>query len=128
MPTALELDRNEWQRYIKVARERPKKAELTSNERQEQERILTRIHEAAEVLKTRFGALRVVLFGSLAHVAWFMPDSDVDLAVEGLDANDYWQAWRTVEQIIGDRAVDLIEIETASNSLLEAIKRHGVEL
>jgi len=36
------------------------------------------------VLKSRFGARRVVLFGSLAHAAWFAPHSDVDLAVEGL--------------------------------------------
>lgn len=80
------------------------------------------------MLKTRFGARRVVLFGSLAHVAWFMPDSDVDLAVEGLAGDDYWQAWRLVEEIIGDRPVDLIEIEMVGESLQRAIQRYGVEL
>jgi len=89
---------------------------------------LDRIREAAVVLKTRFGARRVVLFGSLAHDAWFMPDSDVDLAVEGLTSNDYWKAWRLVEEIIGDRPVDLIEMETANESLLRAIQRYGVDL
>jgi len=80
------------------------------------------------VLKTRFSARRVVLFGSLAHAAWFMPDSDVDLAVEGLAGDDYWQAWRLVEEIIGDRPVDLIDIETVGESLQRAIQRYGVEL
>jgi len=89
---------------------------------------LDRIREAAVVLKTRFGARRVVLFGSLAHAAWFMPDSDVDLVVEGLASDVYWQAWRLTEEIIADRLVDLIEIETVSESLQRAIRRYGVEL
>ena len=53
--------------------------------------------------------------------------TSVDLAVEGLKG-DFWQAWRQVEEIIGDRQVDLIEIENASNSLQRAIRRYGVEL
>jgi predicted nucleotidyltransferase len=89
---------------------------------------LDRIREAAVVLKTRFGARRVILFGSLAHAAWFMPDSDVDLVVEGLAGDVYWQAWRLTEEIIADRPVDLIEIETAGASLQRAIRRYGVEL
>jgi len=69
-----------------------------------------------------------VVFGSLAHAAWFIPDSDVDLAVEGLAPKDYWQAWRMVEEIISDRPVDLIEIEAAGESLRRAIERYGIEL
>ena len=80
------------------------------------------------MLKARFGVRRVVLFGSLAHAAWFVPDSDVDLAVEGLAGDDYWRAWRQIEEIIGDRPVDLIEIEMAGESLRRAIQRYGVEL
>jgi hypothetical protein len=30
--------------------------------------------------------------------------------------------------VIKDRAVDLIEMETAGESLLQAVQRHGVEL
>ena len=80
------------------------------------------------MLKTRFGARRVILFGSLAHAAWFTPDSDVDLVVEGLAGDAYWQAWRLVEEIIASRPVDLIELETAGESLQRAIRRQGVEL
>jgi predicted nucleotidyltransferase len=57
-----------------------------------------------------------------------MPDSDVDLAVEGLAPKDYWQAWRMVEEIIGDRSVDLVEIEAAPGSLWQAIERDGIDL
>ena len=68
------------------------------------------------------------LFGSLAHAAWYMADSDIDLAVEGLKARDYFQAWRVVEELVQDRPVDLIEIERASASLRKAIERHGIDL
>jgi predicted nucleotidyltransferase len=128
MPTALELTREGWKSYLEAARRRPVPSELTSAERRARERLLDRIREAAVLLKARFGAQRVVLFGSLAHVAWFVPDSDVDLAVEGLAGDDYWQAWRLVEEIIGDRPVDLIEIEMVGESLKRAIQRYGVEL
>ena len=128
MPTALELTREGWKSYLEAARRRPAPPGLTPAERRAREQLLDRIREAAAEIKTRFGAQRVVLFGSLAHAVWFVPDSDVDLAVEGLAGDDYWQAWRLAEEIIGDRPVDLIEIEAASESLRRAIQRHGVEL
>ncbi len=128
MPTALELTHEGWKSYLEAARRRPSSSGLTSAERRTRERLLDRIREAAIVLKARFGARRVVLFGSLAHVAWFMPDSDVDLAVEGLAGDDYWQAWQLVEKIISDRPVDLIEIEMVGESLQRAIQRYGVKL
>ena len=128
MPTALELTREGWKSYLEAARRRPAPLGLTPAERRAREQLLNRIREAAAEIKARFGARRVVLFGSLAHAAWFVPDSDVDLAVEGLIGEDYWRAWRLAEEIIGDRPVDLIEMETAGESLRRAIQRYGVEL
>ena len=127
MPTALELTPEELRRYRETLPRTPSEPDLTAAEQLEREALLHRVAEAATLLKTQFGARRIVLFGSLAHNAWFVPDSDVDLAVEGLKG-DFWQAWRQVEEIVGDRQVDLIEIEIASNSLQRAIRRYGVEL
>ena len=128
MPTALELTREEWKHYLEAARHRPPPLELTPAEQNEREQLLERIREAAAMLKARFGVRRVVLFGSLAHAAWFTPDSDVDLAVEELGGDAYWQAWRLLEELIADRPVDLVELETAGESLQRAIQRYGVEL
>lgn len=128
MPTTLELTLEERKRYIELARHRLSSAELTLSEWGERERLLERVREAAIVLKTRFGARRVVLFGSLAHTAWFSSDSDVDLAVEGLTGDAYWQAWRWLEEKISDRSVDLVELETARESLRRSIRRYGIEL
>jgi predicted nucleotidyltransferase len=128
MPTALELSRKEWQPYLEAAARRTLPPPLSPEERRMKESLMKRVEAAADLLKTRVGARRVVLFGSLAHQAWFAPDSDVDLMVEGLAAGGYWLAWRLAEEIVADRAVDLIELETASLSLLQSIRRHGVEL
>lgn len=128
MATALELGRKGWKRYLEGARRHLHAPGPTPDEQREFEHILDRVRKATSVLKERFGVRRVLLFGSLAHVGWFVPDSDVDLVVEGLAAEYYWEAWRVVEEIIEDRPVDLIEVETARDSLQRAIRRYGVEL
>lgn len=128
MATALELTREGWKPYLEAVRRRPASPEPTLEQQRERARLLARVREAAETLKAHLAVRRVVLFGSLAHEAWFAPDSDVDLAVEGLAGAEYWRAWRLAEEVIGDRLVDLIEIETAGQSLREAIERYGVEL
>lgn len=114
-------------RYLKAARRRPAPPALTPFERGERQALLRRVAVVAAALKAQFGAKRVILFGSLAHEGWFVPDSDVDLVVEGLQG-DYWQAWRVVEEIIGDRELDLIELEMAPDSLRRAVQRYGVEM
>jgi predicted nucleotidyltransferase len=128
MPTALELSREEWKTYIEAAIQRPPLSGSMPVDQVEREKLLVRIRKAAEVLKGRFGATKVVLFGSLAYPEWFTEDSDVDLVVEGLEGKDYWEAWRVTEEIVGDRLVDFIEMETVGESLRQAVHRSGVEL
>lgn len=128
MATALELAREGWSPYIEALSRRPAPPELSPEEQRERKQLLARVRQAAAMLKSRFRAQRVVLFGSLAHASWFVRDSDVDLAVEGLSSEDYWEAWRLVEESIGDRPVDMIDIETSGKSLRQAIERYGLEL
>jgi len=128
MPTALELTRKEWMRYLEAPQRRPASPKPTAAERRTRERLLALVRQAADLLKDRFGVRRVVLFGSLADDVWFRVDSDVDLAVEGLSAEDYWDAWRLVEEVIRERPVDLIEIERAGKALRRVIERYGIEL
>ena len=90
--------------------------------------VLERVRKAAEALKSYFGARRVVLFGSLAGGEGFGEDSDVDLAAEGLEPFDLWQAWWLSEEIVEDCSVDLVPIEGAEESVLRAIEHSGVEL
>ena len=91
-------------------------------------RLLARARELAKMLKRQFGVRKVVIFGSLARMSWFTPGSDVDLAVEGLETREYWRAWKLAEDIIADRPVDFVQIESVSDSLKRAIEQYGVEL
>lgn len=128
MSVAFELTPAELKRYRDAARRRAAACVLTPADAAARDDLLKRVRSAAAALKTRYGAKRVILFGSLAHEAWYRADSDVDLAVEGLARDTIWQAWRAVEEIIGDRPVDLVEVETARESLRSAIERTGVPL
>lgn len=128
MSLALELTPADLKRYRDAARRRAASRTLTPADAAARDDLLERVRSAAATLKTRYGAKRVILFGSLAHEAWYVADSDVDLAVEGLAGDTIWRAWRAVEEIIGDRPVDLVEVETARESLRNAIERTGVPL
>jgi predicted nucleotidyltransferase len=128
MQTALELGRKGWHRYLKSSRHRISQTQLSPSELKEHEQLLVRIQKFADEIKSRYKVRRIVLFGSLAHKGWFSSDSDVDLAVEGLRGDDYWDAWRIAEETIKDKSVDLIEIESCSRSLQKAIENYGMEL
>ena len=128
MPTALEMTREEWRRYAGRGVQHGEPRGLDAEEQRIRAQLLARVRAAAAMLKSRFAVRRVVLFGSLAHAAWFRRDSDVDLAVEGLAVTEYWEAWRAVEEALEGRPVDFIEIESAGESLRQAIARHGVEV
>jgi uncharacterized protein len=128
MPTALELSREGWQGYLKRAGHKRGQHLQSADDRQELERLFALVHQAAHVLKTRFGVKRVILLGSLVRPDRFTPHSDVDLGTEGLTADSYWEAWRVVEEIIGDRPVDLIDIDGASESMRRSIEQYGIPL
>ena len=128
MRTALDLTKEERKRYIEAFKKRPPLLEPTFSGMKEREELLKRVHESARILKTKYGARRVILFGSLAYGAWFVSESDVDLAVEGLKDDDYWEAWSMVEELITDRVVDIVQLENVKESLRKEIQQYGVEL
>lgn len=127
MPTALELGPGGWKEYLAGARRRLRVRPASSARSREERRLVEALREVALILKARFGASRVLLFGSLARGGWQASTSDVDLAVEGLKG-DYWEAWGVVEDAVADRRVDLVEMEAASPSLRAAIEEEGVNL
>ncbi len=88
---------------------------------------------AAEVLRDRFFASRVVLFGSVLSAEGdrcFHHGSDVDLAVWGVDSCSFFKAVGIL-QGLSEFAIDLVMVDDQLSILppyiLEAIAR-GVEL
>lgn len=128
MPTALQLTREQWRPYIEHSAQRSKDKGPSTREEQEREVLMERLQKVASALKDEFGVTRVIVFGSLAHAAWYMSDSDIDLAVEELASSDYFKAWKLAEELLQDRPIDFIDMQTASDSLREAIERDGIDL
>lgn len=109
----------------------------TARQREERERreqvqrtqcAWTLAQQAAALLKDRFGARRVVLFGSLARRDFFHRRSDIDLAVEGVKSQDFWRAWCALDTLGCEFEIDLVDVETASPALRLEIDQEGVEL
>lgn len=80
----------------------------------------------AAMLKERFGATRVVVYGSVLRPAKFHERSDVDLAVWGLNERLYLRAVSSLLDIDPEISVDLIEAEFARPALLAVIEEEGV--
>ena len=101
--------------------------------RREQEERRGRARETArhlaDYLRRTYDADRVVLFGSIAHDELPLgPRSDIDLAVWGLDAADYFEAVARVQDEAAPFQVDLVRIEQCPDSLRDVIQREGREL
>ena len=85
-------------------------------------------HKAARLLQQWYGVARVRVFGSLLDPSQFHRDSDVDLAVEGLAVEDYWDALADVLFLDEQIAVDLVDPELSPPVIWELVEREGVDL
>jgi predicted nucleotidyltransferase len=82
----------------------------------------------AHLLRERFGATRVVAFGSLVRREWFSPWSDIDLAAWGISANQFYQAVASVTDISQDFQVDLVDPEDCRLAVRQSIEDEGIDL
>jgi predicted nucleotidyltransferase len=98
---------------------------VAMQERQKQGLKIAR--QCAKILKERFGAEKVVLFGSLLDHQQMSWRSDIDLAVWGLPEKDYFKAVGVLLDIAEDFSLDLIEAQHARSYILPAISQ-GIEL
>ena len=109
-----------------VARERARRRRM----RRRAAQAVEAARAAARLLRRRFGATRVRLFGSALYPERFYEHSDVDLAVEGLDPKDYLRAWVAVNEpdICGDFEFDLVTPDMCRPAIWESVEREGVDL
>ena len=75
-----------------------------------------------QVLKEDFGAEKVILFGSLRGDAPWHEKSDLDLAVEGLSEQGFWDAYGALEKLMPDWLLfDLIPLAKTPDYLRDRI-------
>ena len=78
----------------------------------------------AKTLGKRYGADKVVLFGSVLDGDRFHEGSDIDLAVRGLRPDSFFAAWNKLEEASPFR-VDLVTLESCRTSLKARILTKG---
>jgi len=122
LKTALQLTPQQWQAYCPGRH----LDETQIAERWGQARKLA--SRAAALLRERFGATRVVAFGSVTRSAWFTPWSDVDLAVWGLPPSRFYRAVAALAGLSAEFEVDLVDGEECRPALREAIAKEGIDL
>lgn len=126
--TALDLSPEQWREYrtAEVLRHRQKGRSDTLEARWRSAYQLAR--SAAELLRSEFGADKVILFGSLAHQHWFTDRSDVDLAAWGIPPDRFFQAVAAVTGLSLDFQVGLVDPDSCNPALRAALEQEGVEL
>jgi predicted nucleotidyltransferase len=124
--TAAQLTKEEIESYRDALRRR-QEHELQDLQRRK-DRAWALARQAAVLLKEEFGASRVVVFGSLARDDLFTLWSDVDLAAWGLRSQDTFRAIGAVYDLDAVIPINLVDVNAARASLLETIRREGIEL
>jgi predicted nucleotidyltransferase len=82
----------------------------------------------ASLLKEQYGATRVVLFGSLAHDAWFTPRSDIDICAEGIPVDRFFRAESELQEDSEGFKIDLVDPAECPPELLRRIEQEGIDL
>lgn len=115
----------EMARYMATARQRRQLEQQHKEQRQRQGWEIAK--QAAALLKDRFQVQQVWLFGSMLTLHRVHPHSDIDLAVKGLNPEQYLEAVVALLEL-SEFSVDLVQIEYTQPSLLETIEQQGIEL
>lgn len=81
--------------------------------------------KAAKILKEKFGAEKVWLFGSLVQDDRFHDRSDIDLAARGIPPEKFYKAFGVITREVTDFEIDLVDIDDCKEYLKEAIQKEG---
>ncbi len=87
------------------------------------QRLLRRVSYFSYLLAKKYRIRKVYLFGSLAE-GLFLKGSDIDLAVEGMDFEDYLKALAEYREIKGTH-IDLLHLDFCKPPLKETILKEG---
>ncbi len=109
-----------------LARKAEKKAQ---DELARREEALLKAKEVALLLKRKYLAEEVYLFGSLAWRKRFSVHSDIDLYIKGFpESKSYWEAHAEADRLAVPFSVTLVLEESARSALRDKVNNEGVQL
>jgi predicted nucleotidyltransferase len=119
-------DKTREQIVARVLAAREQRPQRLNQMKERQQQGLEVARKCAQILKEKFGAQRIVLFGSMLNPERMWWGSDIDLAVWGLPEEDFFKAGAALEGG-HDFSIDLIEAQYARPHILDAIDK-GMDL
>jgi predicted nucleotidyltransferase len=122
--TALDLSPLEWKQYHPFESDNKQSSFSLINRQDSARNIAKRI---ALEFKEHFGAHRVVLFGSIAR-GGMHSKSDIDIAVWGIPAKNFYKAVAFAIGYSNEWKVDIVDVEDCRESLKQSILKDGFEL
>ncbi len=126
--TALQMTPNEWKRYRPSMKSFKEEPDRPAGFHKSRKNALHEAKQAASILRERFGAQKVVVFGSVATNIGFNEFSDIDLSAWGIPSDEYYKAVAAVTGLSVRYKIDLIDPELCRDSIKKAILEQGVEL
>ena len=88
--------------------------------------VLKEVQQAVCTVASRYPVLcRVYLFGSVIRPGAFRPDSDIDVAVDGLDMGACFDLWRDLERAMPGWTLDVRALSDA-DSFSERVRQRGI--
>lgn len=112
--------------YRQTANRRAQKDEAQLDARYARANVVA--EQAADFLRTHFTVSKIARFGSLVLRQRFHRRSDIDLAVWGLPAVDYYRAVGQLQAVDAEFSIDLVRVEDAPPSLRATIEQEGAPL
>jgi predicted nucleotidyltransferase len=126
--TALDLPPEALEKYRPLEAIRRRRTKMSAEISKRRRRAHAAARKAAKLLRDRFGATEIMLFGSLAGRVGFTRWSDIDLAARGIPSEQYLTAMDTVLHLSAEFKIDLVDLETCPPALLKSIERDGKPL
>jgi predicted nucleotidyltransferase len=102
--------------------------EETKKEKKETNKLYSRLNrkarKTAKMLGPKYCLKKIYLFGSLIDRDTFYIKSDIDLAVEGLNSEEYLDLWGDLERNL-QHSFDLVNLDRAKQRLKSHILKDG---
>jgi len=127
MSTALEMKPEEWRKF-KPGSKIATRVARTKYLEERRAKGLELAKKASLLLRQRYGAKRVVVFGSLASTKAFSDWSDIDLAAWGIAPDKFFSAVAAVTGLSPHFRIDLVEPDTCREAMRDSIQIHGIEI
>ena len=107
---------------------RARSAETARLRQERREHAWAAAHEAAQILRARFGVTGVWVFGSLTDGRHFTERSDIDMAAAGLTPASHLEALGRLLRLSPDFEFDLVDLDSCPQGLRRAVEQSGVPL